>query len=102
MYTCADCAVRACEQEAHETLPKNCPIRNRELMEASVSVYEREEYRGFYLASAEIEAEGYTRWPRLKETIEFAKRMGYRRLGLAFCAGLATEAKIVAGVLRGN
>lgn len=102
MYTCADCAVRACEQEAHETLPKNCPIRNRELMKASVSVYEREEYRGVYLASAEIEAEGYTRWPRLKETIEFAKRMGCRRLGLAFCAGLAAEAKIVAGVLRGN
>ena len=102
MYTCADCAVHACEQESHETLPKNCPIRKQELMEASVSVYEREEYHTFYLVSAAVEAEGYTRWPRLKETIEFAKRMGYRRLGLAFCAGLAAEAKIVAGVLRGN
>ena len=102
MYTCADCTVRACEQEAHESLPKNCPIRKRELMEASVSVYEREEYRAFYQVSAEVEAEGYTRWPRLKETVEFAKRMGYHRLGLAFCAGLAMEAKTVAGVLRSN
>ena len=102
MYTCADCVVHACEQEAHENLPKNCPIRKQELMEASVSVYGQEEYRAFYRVSAEVEAAGYTRWPRLKETVEFAKRMGYRRLGLAFCAGLAAEAKTVAGVLRSN
>ena len=102
MYTCADCMIHACEQENHEQLPKNCPIRRQELMEASFAVYEKEEFHRFYLVSAEVEAEGYTRWPRLKETIEFAKRMGYRNLGLAFCAGLAEEAKVVANVLRKN
>ena len=102
MYTCADCMIHACEQENHEQLPKNCPIRRQELMEASFAVYEKEEFLRFYQVSAEVEAAGYTRWPRLKETIEFAKRMGYRKLGLAFCAGLAEEAKIVAGVLRRN
>lgn len=33
--------------------------------------------------------------PRILEIAEFAKKMGYRRLGLAFCAGLAREAEKV-------
>jgi len=102
MYTCADCMIRACEMEHQEKLPKNCPIRNREVVEASFGVYEKEEFHKFYLVSAEVEAAGYTKWPRLKETIEFAKRMGYRRLGLAFCAGLAEEANVVAKLLRNH
>lgn len=32
---------------------------------------------------------------RIVETCEFAKKMGYKRLGLAFCLGLTLEAKIV-------
>ncbi len=34
--------------------------------------------------------------PRILEIGEFAKRMGYKRIGLAFCAGLAKEAEKVA------
>ena len=102
MYTCADCTIRACELENQEKLPKNCPIRNQEVVEASFEVYKKEEFHKFYLVSAEVEAAGYTKWPRLKETIEFAKRMGYRKLGLAFCAGLAEEANVVAKLLRSH
>lgn len=36
---------------------------------------------------------------RIEEIGEFAVKMGYRRLGLAFCVGLAREADIVARVL---
>lgn len=102
MYTCADCMIRACELGDQEKLPKNCPIRNQEVVEASFEVYGKEEFHKFYLVSAEVEAAGYTKWPRLKETIEFAKRMGYRKLGLAFCAGLAEEAHVVAKLLRSH
>ena len=37
---------------------------------------------------------------RLKETVELCSRMGYRRIGLAFCRGLRKEAKVVADLLR--
>jgi uncharacterized metal-binding protein len=37
---------------------------------------------------------------RIEETAEFARRMGYRRLGLAFCAGLQEEARTLAGILE--
>jgi len=40
--------------------------------------------------------------PRLLETIEFARRMGYRRLGLVFCEGLRREAAAVSRALEGQ
>lgn len=36
---------------------------------------------------------------RIEEICEFANKMGYQRLGLAFCVGLAREANIVVGLL---
>jgi uncharacterized metal-binding protein len=38
--------------------------------------------------------------PRIQETCEFAQRMGYKRLGLAFCGGLAKEGEIVGRLLE--
>jgi uncharacterized metal-binding protein len=38
--------------------------------------------------------------PRLQELIEFSRRMGYKRLGMAFCSGLAHEAAVLAGILE--
>ena len=49
--------------------------------------------------ASEIEAEFYLRMTRLEELIEFSRRMGYRRLGVAFCVGLSDEAKVLAAIL---
>ncbi len=40
--------------------------------------------------------------PRIMEIIEFAKRMGYTRLGLAFCIGLKTEARDLCRILESH
>ena len=50
-------------------------------------------------AASEIEAEFYGVKNRLEEIMEFAGRMGFRKLGLAFCIGLAEEARLVAEIL---
>ena len=39
---------------------------------------------------------------RIEEIAEFAGKMGFRRLGLAFCVGLRKEARVVAGFYRGR
>jgi uncharacterized metal-binding protein len=39
---------------------------------------------------------------RIVEICEFAERMGYKRLGLAFCLGLAKEASVVEKILKTN
>ena len=102
MYTCADCSVYACKKEEKGTLPKNCPMNDQGNMEAIACEYEKEEIRKFHYTAALVEAEGYCEWPRLRETMEFASKMGYKRLGIAFCTGLKKEAKILAQILRQN
>lgn len=37
---------------------------------------------------------------RIEEIIEFSKRMGFQKLGLAFCIGLAEEASLAAAVFK--
>ncbi|WP_022847140.1 DUF1847 domain-containing protein [Desulfurobacterium sp. TC5-1] len=49
--------------------------------------------------ASEIEKEFYCKMTRIEEIVEFSKRMGYRRIGIAFCIGLFNEAKTVAEIL---
>ena len=100
MYTCAQCAIHACGQAEPEKLPKNCPMRDETLMAQALETYHLEENRNFYITASELEAIGYCQWPRVKETIQLCLRMGYTKVGLAFCRGLRKEAKVVDGLLR--
>lgn len=102
MFSCADCGVFACRKGDFERLPLNCPMRDRENLDNIVAEYEKEEIAAFHRTAAIVEKEGYCKWPRVRETMEFAQRMGYRRLGLAFCVGFRNEAKILAQLLRKN
>lgn len=100
MYTCANCTVYACSEANPEKLPKNCPMHNTQLMDTALQTYDQPDNREFYITASELEALGYCRWPRLKETIELCRRMGYTRVGLAFCRGLRNEARVVDKLLR--
>jgi len=51
-------------------------------------------------AASEIEGRYYMRKTRLEEVILFSKQMNYKKLGIAFCIGLAEEAKLLAKFLR--
>ena len=100
MFTCAACTIEACKTGQLEKMPKNCPMHDRDFFDRVVQEYFKEENHDFFLASTAIEYLGYCRWPRLREVAEFAKRMGYTRLGMGFCVGLHKEAAIVDRVLR--
>jgi len=49
--------------------------------------------------ASEVEAEFYGVKNRLEEIMEFARRMGWKKLGLAFCLGLSEEARWVGDIL---
>ncbi len=102
MYTCAKCGVRACRKAEDRALPKNCPIREEELSEQAFQEYRSEDNFKFYVTASEIEGLGQFQWPRVKETIELCRRMGYHRIGLAFCSGLSKEAKVMCDLLQRN
>jgi len=49
--------------------------------------------------SAHIESKYYMKKTRLEELILYAQKMGYKRLGMAFCIGLESEAKALHEIL---
>ncbi len=99
MYTCAHCSAHACLAGNAGDKPGNCPMREENDMRQSLARYDDADTRHFLQCAAAVESEGYCEWPRLREVGEFCRKMGYERVGLAFCMGLAKEAKIAATVL---
>ena len=63
------------------------------------TLYEDPQVARLHKAASAIEARHYCKEPRIREIMLFAGEMGYRRLGLAFCVGLAEEARIIADIL---
>ena len=93
---CALCGVKACTA-APETKdpPAFCPMPAEPelLAEVERAYLSDPELRRMALESARTEAAGYGRATRVEEIMDFARRMGWRRLGIAHCVGLMQEAK---------
>ena len=84
---CADCPTHACY-----TKGVNCTGTAQTDMEAAYTPEERR----IMEAAAYVEGTFYSDITRLEETAEFARRMGYVTLGMAFCIGLSAEAVYIA------
>ena len=59
------------------------------------ALYEHERVGRVHKAASAIEARHYCKEPRLGEVILFARELGCRTVGLAFCVGLSDEAKVI-------
>lgn len=94
---CAMCGIKACKNN-EENEAKNCPNNEKDKLEELKAFYGTEENFRISQVSAELSIpQGLT---RIEETIEFAKRLGYKKLGLAFCNALSNEAKIIDKIFR--
>jgi len=94
------------------TGPEWCPTKTREdIWRPAIESYRDPAVREFARAASVQEGECYANRDekpyvmqpaktRLQELIEFSRRMGYKRLGMAFCGGLTNEAAILAGILE--
>jgi uncharacterized metal-binding protein len=93
---CAICGVRACSAEPGEKeYPAICPVpREGELLAEVEQVYLGDEWvRKLAVASAQTEAAGYCENTRVEEIMDFARRIGATKLGIAHCVGLMREAR---------
>ncbi len=102
MYACAQCTVHACSREGGKNPSPHCPMNQTGVLEQAGELYQKPEFREFYIRASEMEALGYGVWTRVKETVTLCHAMGYSRVGLAFCRGLRREAKILDDILRRN
>ena len=101
---CAICGVRACSQEPGSVpYPSFCPMAGdgQALSEARAE-YEDDETRALAQAAARTEAAGYCKEPRVEEIMNFARRLGVDRLGIASCVGLLHEARLLQEILQAN
>ena len=98
--TCDACSGKFCRSGNLTDAPKNCPSL-AVTKEETIARYSKEELHPF-IESARVEAAGYCRQTRVEEIMEYARRCGYCKLGVAFCAGFADEAAIFCKILRAN
>ncbi len=90
---CANCKKLVCLVGGRKR-PAECPMENYpEVYEKAKIIYQDPTIKKMALNAGIVEARGYIEWPRIKDTIEFAKLMDYKKIGLAFCIGLLKEAK---------
>lgn len=78
---------------------KNCSAGSPCMTRDSVALYADAEDKKMMSAAAEIECTYYGDVNRIEEIIKFARRMGYKKLGIAFCVGLAEEAAKVCEII---
>ena len=86
---CARCGAKLCREG------KDCTDFTAEIIDE----YQNQNVRKIMNVASEVEAEYYMKKCRLEEVIEFAKRMNFNHLGIAFCIGLSDETKILADIL---
>jgi uncharacterized metal-binding protein len=94
--SCVLCGVKACTAEPDtKTHPPFCPMSAEAelLAEVERTYLTRDHVRRLALESARTEAAGYCRSTRVEEIMDFARRMGFQRLGIAHCVGLMQEAR---------
>jgi len=109
---CAKCPRPVCNSPAWQEGPENCPGKIKpEVVRKATEKCFSPEFREFARQASKQEGSGYMRLPhapqrmspvksRLEDTMEFAKRMGYKRLGVAFCGGLQYEATLLVPILE--
>ncbi len=62
-------------------------------------IYKDERISRLHRAASAIEARHYCKEPRLREVLLLARELGCRKIGLAFCVGLESEAETIASIL---
>lgn len=101
MYACASCHKLSCDGGDLSDAPAGCPSTDDDRA-LDLAAYEGETERLLAREAARVEAGGYCRLTRVQEIMDFARRCGYKHLGIAFCIGLRREAEIFARILRAN
>ncbi len=111
---CANCRIdrkeKVCLVEGGKG-PKFCPTLNRtHAIEEALKEYGKEEVGEFARQASIQEGECYAHRdrkpyvkfpvkPRVQEICEFAKKMGFKKLGIVFCVGMMQEAATLNQIL---
>ncbi|OGP88441.1 MAG: hypothetical protein A2156_03155 [Deltaproteobacteria bacterium RBG_16_48_10] len=104
--TCIDCEAYKCHYpEVKKSPPQDCPRKNypRLLKQTIEKSRNDPSIRKINIACEEVLKRGHDslgyNWTRMRELIEYARVLGYKRMGIAGCIGLIEESKIIGRIL---
>lgn len=100
--SCIDCAVKACQKGDASKYPPFCKTAGlpEGALADALQCYEEEENNTVMINAANIAVEFRGKFTRVEETMEFAKRIGAKKIGIATCMMLLEESKVFAKMLR--
>ena len=103
VHSCIDCAVTNCNLQ-DKAYPDFCLTThmNEEVLADAMKLYEEDENRRSMIAAGEIEHDFYGQFTRVEEIMAYAKKMGFKKIGIATCVGLIAESRTLASILRHN
>lgn len=99
--SCIDCGVLNCDK-MNAMYPDFCPTTETDdsLLAEAMELYMEPENNRATIAAAEVEFENYCKMTRVEEIMEFAGKIGAKKLGIATCVGLISEARTAARIFR--
>lgn len=101
--SCVDCHVYHCFYEDSK-YPDFCLTTNMDsdTYKRAMDALNGPEDNRIAVAAAQVEYEGYGKRTRVEEVIQFARKIGAKKLGIATCLGLIEESRTLAKILRTN
>ncbi len=100
--SCIDCGLINCDKN-DKMYPDFCltTSMDEDILSEAMSLYTDDaENHEVSVASAEVEYENYCQMTRIEEIIEFAKKIKAKKIGIATCVGLISEARTAAQIFR--
>ena len=103
LHSCVDCGITNCNK-MDKYYPDFCltTAMDETLLGEVIRLYDDEENKKVTLAAAGVESDYYCQMCRVEETIEFAKRIGAKKIGIATCVGLIRETRTLTKILRSH
>lgn len=102
--SCVDCHTLNCWKQ-NSTYPAFCLTeegREAGTYQRAMDELRQPENQRVAVAAAEVEYEGYGKRTRVEEIIQFARKLGVTKIGIATCAGLIEESRTLTKILRIN
>lgn len=99
---CSKCSKQACWSKEPLGGPDFCPTKTqKETIDEVLKLYKDDpKIRKMAVAAARTEGRSYMKWTRVEDTVDFAREMGYKKLGIATCVGLIAESRILTRILE--
>ncbi len=102
--SCIDCGYANCNKmdRSYNDFCMTTHMDEEVLAQAMACYESGSENARIAIAAAQVESENYCKMTRIEEIMEFAKKLEVKKIGIATCVGLLSEARTAAKIFRAH